>query len=242
MRDKPMQLMQKESLSESSDQLLLAEKLDINNAHLLELGCGTAFVTRKLAEAYPSAKITAAEVDEIQHDKNLLIDDLPNVDFILAGMQSIPLPENSVDLVVMLKSLHHVPVDLMSAGFQEIHRVLKAGGKVYISEPVFAGDFNDILKMFNNEELVRQAAFEAVKQAVESGQFALQEEIHFLSRSLFDDFKAFEDRILNATHSDFNVSSELHDAIKDKFNQYQVSQNGIREFLNPMRVDILIKH
>lgn len=236
-----MQLMHKGDLPETADRLLMAEKLDINNAHMLELGCGTAFVTRKMAEAYPNAKITAAEVDKIQHDKNLLIDDLPNVEFILAGMQEIPLPDNSVDLVVMLKSLHHVPTDLLSSGFQEIHRVLQSGGKLYISEPVFDGAFNEILKMFNNEEVVRQAAFDAIKLAVKSGQFQLQEEIHFLSRTEFDDFNAFENRILNATHSEFNVSAELHASIKDKFNQYPADENGLRVFLNPTRVDILIK-
>ena len=124
-----MQLIQKTGLAESSDQQLMAEKLNMNNSHVLELGCGTAFVTRKLAEAYPSAHITAAEVDRIQHDKNLQIDDLPNVDFILAGMQDIPLPDGSIDLVIMLKSLHHVPTELLLQGFQEIHRVLKKNGR-----------------------------------------------------------------------------------------------------------------
>ena len=125
-----MQLIQKTGLAESSDQQLMAEKLNINNSHVLELGCGTAFVTRKLAEAYPSAHITAAEVDRIQHDKNLQIDDLPNVDFILAGMQDIPLPNGSIDLVIMIKSLHHVPTEFLLQGFQEIQRVLKKNGRV----------------------------------------------------------------------------------------------------------------
>lgn len=34
---------------------------------------------------------------------------------------------------------------MMEASMQEIRRVLKQGGLVYISEPVFAGDFNEIL-------------------------------------------------------------------------------------------------
>jgi ubiquinone/menaquinone biosynthesis C-methylase UbiE len=241
MQDMSMQLIQKTGLTEFSDQQLMAEKLHMNNAHLLELGCGAALVTRKLAEAYPSTRITAAEVDRVQHDKNLQIDDLPNVDFILAGMQDIPLPDGSADLVIMLKSLHHVPIELLSQGFREIHRVLKNNGRVYISEPVFDGAFNEILKMFNNEEQVRKSAFEAIKQEVNSGRFDLVEEIHFLSRSQFDDFKAFEERILNATHSEFNVSAELKQAVMNKFNQHSAASDGSRVFLNPMRVDILAK-
>ena len=79
--------------------------------------------------------------------------------FDLAGAQQIPLDDGSVDIVLMFKSLHHVPLELMEASLQEINRVLKPGGLAYISEPVFSGDFNDILRLFNNEKKVREAAF-----------------------------------------------------------------------------------
>jgi SAM-dependent methyltransferase len=60
----------------------------------------------------------------------------------------------------MFKSLHHVPPELMEPSMHEIRRVLKQGGLVYISEPVFAGDFNDILRLFHDEQKVNFAEFE----------------------------------------------------------------------------------
>ncbi len=37
-------------------------------------------------------------------------------------------PDASVDIVIMLKSLHHVPISLMDQALTEIARVLKPGG------------------------------------------------------------------------------------------------------------------
>lgn len=227
-------------LPENSDQFLLPELIDFNNANIVELGCGTAFVTRKLAEAWPTANIIAAEVDETQHKKNLTITDLHNVTFQLAGMEKITVNDNSIDAVIMLKSLHHVPRHLLQKGFAEVHRILKPGGRIYISEPVFDGDFNEILRLFNDEEQVRQSAFDAIVQTVESGQFKLVSETHFLSKSVFADFSAFEDRILNVTHSEFAIDDELYQKIKNKFQQYP-DIDGSKVFMNPTRVDLLEK-
>jgi hypothetical protein len=52
----------------------------------------------------------------------------------------------------------------MDRSMREISRVLKPGGTVYISEPVFAGDFNEILRLFHGEQKVREAAFNTVKK------------------------------------------------------------------------------
>ncbi len=134
--------------------------LPLDNKHILELGCGTAQKTRDIATTGVNRRITALEVDRIAHQKNLQIRDLPNVNFVLAGAQDIPLEDESVDIVLMFKSLHHVPVDLMEVSLSEIWRVLKPGGLAYISEPVYSGNFNEILSLFNDEKEVREAAFQ----------------------------------------------------------------------------------
>lgn len=235
-----MTLKQTGELPVNSDQFLLPELIDFHNANIVELGCGTAFVTRKLAEAWPTANIIAAEVDQTQHNKNLAITDLHNVTFQLAGMENIHADDNSIDAVIMLKSLHHVPAQLLQKGFAEVHRILKPGGHLYISEPVFDGDFNEILRLFNDEENVRRSAFKAMVEAVESGQFKLVQEIHFLSKSVFADFTAFEERILNVTHSEFAIDDALYQEIKSKFEAYPTTDDS-KVFMNPTRVNLLEK-
>lgn len=227
-------------LPRSSDFEQIGELLPLEGARLIELGCGAAFTTRRLAETFPVREIVAMEVDQIQHDKNLLIPDLPNVRFQFGGAQKIDLPDDWADAVIMLKSLHHVPVSDMDAAFGEIARVLRPGGLAYISEPVYAGEFNDILRLFNDEKLVREAAFEATRRSVERGILALEQEVHFHSTTRFEGFEEFERRIMGATHSSFEIDKALHDRVRDMFLPH-VGDDGIAEFLSPLRVDLLRK-
>ena len=206
----------------------------------MELGCGAAYTTRRLAESFPLREIVAMEVDRIQHEKNLLITDLPSVDFRYGGAQNIELPDDSVHAVIMLKSLHHVPEQDMEQALSEINRVLRPDGLAYISEPVYAGDFNDIMRLFHDEKAVREAAFDAVRRAVERGQFLLQEEIHFVSATRFEGFEEFEQRILGATHSEFRIDDGLYTQIRQRFMSF-VGSDGVAEFLSPLRVDLLRK-
>ena len=211
----------------------------LDGKHILELGCGSAEITRNIATSGADRKITALEVDEIAHEKNLQISDLPNVTFALSGAQEIPLEDESVDVVFMFKSLHHVPLELMEPSMREIRRVLKPGGLVYISEPVFAGDFNEILRLFHDEQKVRQAAFHTIKKAVDEGLFDLVKETFFNSPMKFENFAEFENNTIKATHSSHKLDEKLYDLVKQRFEQH-VAGDGAH-FLMPMRVDLLQK-
>ncbi len=218
---------------------IVNDLLSLDDKHILELGCGSAEITRNIATSGVNRKITALEVDEIAHEKNLQITDLPNVFFALSGAQKIPLDDESVDVVFMFKSLHHVPLDLMEASLHEIKRVLKPGGLLYISEPVFAGDFNEILRLFHDEQKVRQAAFNTIKKAVDEGLFDLVEERFFNSPMKFESFAEFENNTIKATHSSHRLDEKLYNLVKQRFEQH-IGNDGAH-FLMPMRVDLLQK-
>jgi len=211
--------------------------LSLDGKHILELGCGSAEITRNIATSGTDRKITALEVDEIAHNKNLQIMDLPNVTFGLSGAQEIPLEDGSVDVVLMFKSLHHVPLELMQPSMHEIRRVLKPGGLLYVSEPVFAGDFNEILRLFHDEQKVREAAFHTVEKAVNDGLFSLVEETFFNSPMKFENFAEFETNTINATHSQHSLDDVLYKRVKQRFEQH-LGDDGAH-FLMPIRVDLL---
>lgn len=210
--------------------------LPLEGAHILELGCGKAEKTRAIAQNYRIASLTALEVDQVQHAKNLELV-LPNVSFHLGGAEAIPSPDNQFDIVLMFKSLHHVPLDLMDQALSQIRRVLKPGGLAYLCEPVYAGDFNDILRMFHDEKAMREAAFAAIERAVQSSMFELIEQKFFSTPGHFDNFEQFEERILQVTHTQHRLAPDLYQAVKDKFMRYMTA-NGV-DFLNPLRVDLL---
>ncbi len=219
-------------------QLALAE-LPFAGARVLELGCGKAEKTRMLAENSGLAEIVALEVDTIQHERNLQIADLPKVKFRHGGAEAIPLDDHSVDIVLMFKSLHHVPVEHMDAALSEIARVLKPGGQAWISEPVFAGELNEVFRLFHNEERVREAAFAAVCKAVADGRLQLKRQLFFNTRSFFENFDQFDRRMIQVTHTDHRLAPELYAQVKAKFESYLTPAGAT--FHNPQRVDWLVK-
>jgi SAM-dependent methyltransferase len=225
------------ALTTCPEQAVYERLLPLDGARILELGCGTAQLTRRIALGGADRTILALEVDEIQHGLNLRIADLPNVEFRLAGAEAIPAADASFDIVLLFKSLHHVPLDQMATAMREIRRVLKPGGLAYISEPVFAGAFNDILRLFHNEERVRAAAFEAVRASVDSGDFELGEEVFFNTPVHYADFAEFERTVIGVTHTRHHLSEATHAEVRRRFEALQ-GLEGV-DFATPIRVDLL---
>lgn len=211
--------------------------LPLDGAHIIELGCGAAAHTRAIAESGRPRAILACEVDTIQHEKNLTISDLPIVTFTHAGAQAIPAEDGSADIVMMFKSLHHVPLDMMAGAMQEIRRVLRPGGLAYISEPVYAGEFNEVLRLFHDEKAVREAAFATVCTAVEQGILELVGQHFFNTPNDFKDFADFERRVIGVTHTDHKLSSELLQRVREKFEVFMGPDGA--HFTMPIRVDLL---
>ena len=227
----------KDKVCKESD--IFEEILTLDGKNILELGCGKAQMTRLIATNGHDRRVMATEVDEIQHAKNTLIEDLPNTIFLIAGSEDIPFGDDSFDVIFMFKSLHHVPVELMDEALREVKRVLKPGGMVYISEPIFEGDFNEVLRLFHDEEKVRAAAYQAIKKSVDEQDLRLIEEFAFNTQMVFKSFEEFEANVIKVTHSDHRLSDKLYQLVKDKFALSM--QEGGAKFLLPIRVDLLQK-
>ncbi len=236
---KPMKIADPTQTSIVNEVRLMLEELPFDNARVAELGCGKAEKTRTLAETRRCQEILALEVDTIQHERHLKITDLPTVRFLHAGAEAIPADDASIDIVIMFKSLHHVPLELMDQALAEITRVLKPGGLAWLSEPVFAGDLNEIMRLFNDEKIVREAAFAALKKSVNSGQLNLVKQYFFQTRSAFDDFAAFDQRMIRATHSNHSLSAETYAEVEQRFSAHLTPEGAT--FYPPQRVDLLQK-
>lgn len=212
-------------------------ELPMLNATVLELGCGKAEKTRKIAASGKVAAIVAMEVDEIQHGKNLKNSDLPNVTFRRGAAEAIPADDGSFDIVMMFKSLHHVPMDKMDAAFSEMYRVLRPGGWAWISEPVYAGAFNEVIRLFHDEKQVREAAFAATQRAIADGRFQLVRQRFFSVAGHYQDFDQFEEQVIRVTHTNHRLAPELHDAVRQAFEMHMTPAGA--HFHNPLRIDIL---
>ncbi|EXJ13407.1 class I SAM-dependent methyltransferase [Imhoffiella purpurea] len=215
----------------------IEELVDVAGREVLELGCGAARMTRALATRFGAAHVTATEVDRIQLDKNLAIADLPGVTFRYGGAESIEDPDGTYDLVFMFKSLHHVPGQLMPRALAEIHRVLAPGGRLYVSEPVYWGEFNDLMRLINDEREVRQAAFSALRDAVDSGLFQVEREVFYEDEGVYADWEGFAARFIQVTHTALDFDEKRIAAIRAAFERH-LTPDGAR-FLKPHRVDLL---
>ena len=153
--------------------------------------------------------------------------------------EPFPLADSAIDIVMMFKSLHHVPVEHLDEAFRQIHRVLTPGGHLYLSEPVFAGALNEMIRVFNDEEVVRKAAFEAACRAVQERLFEFCEEVFFLVPVHYQDFAEFSKAHFYATHSERNVSDAQRSAVERLFNAHLGPQGA--NLTQQIRVDLLRK-
>jgi SAM-dependent methyltransferase len=218
---------------------LLASMLPLPGAQLIELGCGAARLASALVERFPDAHVTGLEVDERQLAKNLAAPATPGLTFVNAGAQAIPFADARFDGALMLKSLHHVPSGLMAQALAEVARVLKAGGWLYVSEPVYAGPLNEIMRLFNDEGSVRAAAQRALDVALQTGVWQAADERHFEMPVFFADFATFEQRMMRPTYANHQIDDTLHTAIRQRFESYAGPQ-GL-SLTRPMHVRLLRK-
>jgi SAM-dependent methyltransferase len=198
---------------------LLAGLMALDQRDIIELGCGAAQLARSLLDRYPGSRVTGLEVDERQHAKNLALS-RPGLSFVAGGAQAIPFAEASFDLALMLKSLHHVPMPLLAQALAEVGRVLRPRGCLYVSEPVYAGPFNELVRLFNDEGVVRAAAQAALDAALASGLWEQVAERRFEMPVAFTDFGDFEQRMMRPTYADHRIDDAKLAMVRAAFEPY----------------------
>lgn len=215
---------------------VLSELVPMEGRRIIELGCGNARLARQLLDTYPTSHVTGLEVDERQHAKNLAAPQ-ERLSFVAAGAQAVPFPDASFDLALMLKSLHHVPLRLLDQALSEVARVLCPGGLLYVSEPVYDGPLNEIVRLFNDEGKVRAAAQAAMDRALAHGPWQQVAERRFDMPVHYADFNEFEQRMMRPTFADHALTDELIQRVATAFAPH-CGPEGV-DFTRPMHVRLL---
>lgn len=215
----------------------LGSLVPLEGARLLELGCGKAEFTRRLLARTRVASVAALEVDRIQHQANLDGPQDERLTFGFGGAEEIPFDDESFDGVMMMKSLHHVPVESMARAFREIRRVLKPGGWVYISEPVYAGPLNDIIKLFHDEGVVRAAAYAALRDATRGRVLDPVSEHWFEMPGRYDSYEDFVSRHVETTHSQKSYPPDVAAEVRRRLEAHMTPAGA--HFMRPMRINLL---
>ncbi|GAB3551387.1 class I SAM-dependent methyltransferase [Noviherbaspirillum agri] len=215
---------------------ILAELVPLERLDIIELGCGNARMARTLLERHPGCRVTGLEVDERQHVKNLAAPQ-EGLRFVAAGAEAIPFPDAAFHLALMLKSLHHVPLPAMARALDEVARVLKPDGHLYVSEPIYDGALNEVIRLFNDEGIVRAAAQAAVDTALTGGKWEQVAERRFAMPVSYKDFPEFEARMMRPTFADHKLDDAMIAEVAKAFAPH-CGPDGAH-FTRPMHVRLL---
>jgi len=101
------------------------------NAVVVEIGCSSGFLLRDLASTFPASVLIG--VDVVKEPLYRLAKSLLGVPLIRFDLLQCPLPEQSVDIVIMLNVLEHIEDD--AAALLNVFRLLKPGGYLIIEVP-----------------------------------------------------------------------------------------------------------
>lgn len=101
---------------------------------VLDVGCGTGYLTRRAARAVgPNGQVVGVDPSApvIEYARRA---SPPNADFHVAGGEAIPEPDESFDVVVSCLAVHHIPPQVRSVAVREAYRVLRPGGTLLIAD------------------------------------------------------------------------------------------------------------
>ncbi len=97
---------------------------------VLDVGAGTGFLTETAAKL--ASKVIALDFSRSMSKEAVAKMGRGNVEFRIGNVESMPLPESSVDVVVGNMVLHHCPHP--AGAIVEMRRVLKPNGRLAISD------------------------------------------------------------------------------------------------------------
>ncbi len=137
---------------------------------ILEVGCSSGFMLQRMQKAFPEAIIVGSDV--VVEPLKKLSERFPNIPLLRFDMLHCPLPDNSVDAVVMLNVLEHIKED--GKALQQAYRILKPDGILVIEVPAgpnLYDAYDKVLMHYRRYvlsqlcQLVKEQHFEILKES-----------------------------------------------------------------------------
>jgi SAM-dependent methyltransferase len=217
----------------TTDLAVLDRLVQLDGSDVLDVGCGGGALVRQLAER--GARAMGLEISERQlgHARDHGVGR-----FVVGRAQELPLDDDSLDLVLFMRSLHHVPEASMLPALVDARRVLRPGGVVYVAEPLAEGDYFELVRIVDDETDVRAAAQRALADGERAGlerMRTLEYEVGAVSAGL----DTLRRRIVDVDPERAAVFDAHEDELIEAFARLGDEREGGRWFTQPMRADLL---
>jgi SAM-dependent methyltransferase len=221
-----------------SDLEVFERLVPFSDRDVVDVGCGGGVLVRDLAAR--GARVTGVEISEEQLAAAVANDGESGARYVVGLAQRLPLSDESADVVVFMRALHHVPPGEMLEALREAGRVLRGRGAVYIAEPLPEGDFFELTSLVEDEREARAAAQRTVGDATLAG-LDRAESFEYDVRFCLADLDAFAARIISVDPARGELFEARKALLAEAFARLGEpgKRPGERCFRAPMRVDVL---
>ncbi|PIR43810.1 hypothetical protein COV24_01040 [candidate division WWE3 bacterium CG10_big_fil_rev_8_21_14_0_10_32_10] len=133
--------------------LQIVENLRAKPSRILDLGCGTGLMSKRILDIYPDSKVYGLDVSK----KAVMLGKkrYKEIHFVIGDVEgTLPFESNFFDLVISGEVIEHVKdTDVY---LEEINRILKKGGYFILSTPNLASWYNRLLLLFGRQPFLAE--------------------------------------------------------------------------------------
>lgn len=212
--------------------------VELDGRRVLDVGCGRGEVV--LGVARLGADATGLEISDELLAPAREADTRHEASWIVGVGQELPFDDATFDLVLFMKSLHHVAIDEMAPALAEARRMLRDGGRVYVAEPLLTGSFYELVSLIEDEVEMRTAAQRVLDDAGAVGLRAAQV-VEYDLEPTFESFDALTAQIASVDPHRAPVIAAHRDQLQCAWERLAEvdAASGRHRFGQPMRVHLM---